>query len=185
MWGARWPGRSVFEHRARWCRHASREQRLPAGWARGRRASAGTAVESSQGQWSKTVFLGRARSIRIWATEVVRRVARVCAGIRAVADSWTGICDLPRARVVGVPMRICRRHELLSPALFAVEVASFAVLRDWCASGLRHGSLRWKLAAARQCVDGGGRGDTSGGAETGRLMQALPAERCDGGGGCQ
>lgn len=178
--------RSVFEHRAVVV-GASREQLIAglaglaagepgAGVAVGQPGSVGKTVVVFPGQGAQRIGMGR---------ELYGELPVFAQAFDAVADELTGICGQLRDVIWGADADLLDSTEFAQPALFAVEVASFAVLRDWgVLPDFVMGHSVGELAAARgRCVDVGGRGDAGGGA--GPVDAGAAGRRCDGGGGCQ
>lgn len=179
--------RSVFEHRAVVV-GASREQLIAglaglaagepgAGVAVGQPGSVGKTVVVFPGQGAQRIGMGR---------ELYGELPVFAQAFDAVADELDRHLRLPLRDVIwGADADLLDSTEFAQPALFAVEVASFGVAGLGCASGLRHGSLRWRAGggARGRCVDVGGRGDAGGGA--GPVDAGAAGRRCDGGGGCQ
>jgi len=170
--------RSVFEHRA--VAVGADRRALMAGLAEvasgepgagvavGRAGSVGKTVVVFPGQGSQRIGMGR---------ELYRRLPLFAEAFDSVADELDNHLRLPLRQVVwGTDAGLLDTTEFAQPALFAVEVALFAVLRRW---GVRpdfvmghsvgelsaaHVAGVLTLADAAMLV-----------AARGRLMQALPA----------
>lgn len=170
--------RSVFEHRAVVV-GASREQLIAglaglaagepgAGVAVGQPGSVGKTVVVFPGQGAQRIGMGR---------ELYGELPVFAQAFDAVADELDRHLRLPLRDVIwGADADLLDSTEFAQPALFAVEVASFAVLRDWGVLpdfvmghsvgelAAAHAAGVLTLADAAMLV-----------VARGRLMQALPA----------
>ncbi len=160
-------GRSLFEHRAVVV-GADRQALMTgltgvadddpgAGVAIGQAGSVGKTVVVFPGQGAQRIGMGR---------ELYDKLPVFAEAFDEVADELDRHLRLPLRQVVwGADQDLLDNTEFAQPALFAIEVALFAVLRRWGhAAGLCDGPLGRGVVGGvrRRGVDAGGRGDVGG-----------------------